>query len=354
MSKSRRTLHSLAAAASAVALAGLGLAASTASADPLPLPLPLPTSSSGDDLITTTTKIVAKVTAPLTGTGTTSGSGSGSAGSGSTTSSGGSSGGSAPLAPVGTAVKDVLNKADSATKDTPLAPIVPGGAPGEVLKLSLNAAPIAKACAQVTGSGTAVANIDLNVLGHDIGTPVVQALPGLLAPCPTGSTPTTTGVDAKVSDLVGACVRITPQPPLKASVLLLNHELVEKLTKAGLPLDKLVVPCPKAGGGNGGGGNGGGGNGGGGNGGGDDGGDDNGGNNGGGSGGNNGGGSGGNGAGNDGGVCPPTMNTQNAGFLPTSAPQVLPWVLLALALVGRRRIVSAVERLRPQRGGAEA
>ena len=35
-------------------------------------------------------------------------------------------------------------------------------------------------------------------------------------------------------------------PPLKVSIVLLDTELVSRLTSAGLPLRQLVVPCPAA------------------------------------------------------------------------------------------------------------
>ena len=259
----------------------------------------------------------------------------------------------APLAPVDSAVKEVLRPADEKTADTPLARVVPGSGPGEVLKLSVNAAPLAKACVQVTGTGTAVANLAVTVGGHDISTPLIEALPGLLAPCPSGSAPESEGADASVSELVGACVRVKAEPPMETSVLLLDQELVAELTEAGVPLEKLVVPCPRPAGdgvgdgsgpGNDGGSDGDGSEGSDGDAG--DGSDD----------GATGGGSsaGGTGTGNSGGddMCEPVLNAETtaSSFLPTSGPQALPWLLLALALVGRGRLTHLVGLVRS--GGA--
>ena len=358
MSHHRSRLVHFAAGAGALTLAtGLTLGATSALA--VPFPATSTATSSGDhlkDLMTEPHDVVDDLAEHLTGsTGTTGTSGSGtsgtgSTGTGSTSPDGGSgSGGGAPLAPIGSGLKEVLGKAEQGTKDTPLAPVVPAPAPGGVLKLSLNAAPLATACAQVTGSGTAVANLDVTVGGHDVSTPLIEALPGLLAPCPSGSTPKTNGADAAVSELVGACVRVTAEPPLRASLLVLDHELVAELTKAGLPLDRLVVPCPATDGTGDGTGPGGGtdeddtqdtnqdngaGHG-------DDqngkgGSDDN----------------GGAGQGSDD-DCAPTVNAQNtAGIVPTSAPQALPWILLALALLGRKRLAQVAALVRPRKADA--
>jgi len=141
-------------------------------------------------------------------------------------------------------VKSGLATAKAKAAGTPLGAVVPGAAPGDVLEVGVNAAPLASACLQVTGSGTAVANTTVTVAGHDVTAPLVQALPGLLAACPRGSAPSSQGVDASVPGLVGACVRVTPQAPLHASILVLDKELVGTLTRSGVPLQQAVVPCP--------------------------------------------------------------------------------------------------------------
>jgi len=366
MSHHRSHLVPFAAAAGALALAtGLTLGATGSVA--APLPAASPATSSGDhlrDLLTGPDDVVDELAKQLTGSTGVAGpqasgtdiTGTGTAGTGSSgTSTSGAgapgnpgAGGDAPLAPIGSGVKDVLGKVEQGAKDTPLAPVAPGPAPGGVLKLSFNAAPLATACAQVTGSGTAVANLDLTVGGHDVSTPLIEALPGLLAPCPSGSTPKANGVDAKVTDLIGACVRVTAQPPLQGSLLVLDRDLIAELTDAGVPLDRLVVPCPRTG-------------------------DNDGGAPGGHTSADHGKGSdkghvGGRGAqhgkdgsdGNHAGAgqdsdddCTPTLSSQNtAGIVPTSAPQALPWVLLALALVGRKRLAHMATRLRPANAGA--
>ena len=337
MSHRRSLLVSLAAGGGAVALAfAATVGASSASA--VTIPTSQSASASGDglhDALTEPGDVVKDVTDRISADG---GAPVPSQGTG----SGGTSD-DAPLAPVDSAVKEVLRPADEKTADTPLARVVPGSGPGEVLKLSVNAAPLAKACVQVTGTGTAVANLAVTVGGHDISTPLIEALPGLLAPCPSGSAPESEGADASVSELVGACVRVKAEPPMETSVLLLDQELVAELTEAGVPLEKLVVPCPQPGDGDGSGpGNDGGSGGDGG-----DGADGTGGSAGDGSddGATGGGGSaGGSGSGGGDDACEPTINAQTtaSSFLPTSGPQALPWVLLALALVGRRRLTQLV------------
>ena len=52
-------------------------------------------------------------------------------------------------------------------------------------------------------------------------------------------------VDARVGSLVGACARISGTVvPAHASIVVLDTDLVARLLAAGVPLDKLLVPCP--------------------------------------------------------------------------------------------------------------
>ncbi|HEV7171598.1 MYXO-CTERM sorting domain-containing protein [Pedococcus sp.] len=235
---------------------------------------------------------------------------------------------------------------------------VSGGTPGSLLNLGVNASPIATACVQAKGTGTAIANVTVTVAGHDITAPLVQALPGVLAPCPGGATPGSPGVGASAGGgLVGACVQATAKAPLNASVLVLDTELVGTLTQAGVPLQQVVVPCPKGitGGQPGTGGTGGtpGSSG---------------------AGGASGAGSaagrgpaagsaaglaaaGGKGQGGSGAGCAngsggwSSLNAETlASVIPSNVPQTLPWILLVLALLGRRRLGRAVASVRTFRG----
>ncbi|HEV7145880.1 MAG TPA: hypothetical protein VGN48_02660, partial [Pedococcus sp.] len=131
---------------------------------------------------------------------------------------------------------------------------VGGSGPGSLVGVGVNASPVATACVQAKGSGTALANVTVIVGGHNVTAPLVQALPGVLAPCPTSGIPSTGGLSASALGLVGACVRATAQPPLQASVLVLDTELIATLTAAGVPLKQVVVPCPAGVGGSAGGG----------------------------------------------------------------------------------------------------
>lgn len=322
----------------------------------------------GTGVLDDVTGLVGQVTAPLTGAVGGAGGSSGSTGSAPSLPApdlsapslpvpslpGSGSPSESPLAPVGSGLKSVLDKAKESVADTPLAPVVPGSAPRDGLDLTVKAAPLATACAQATGDGTALANLSVNVGGHDVSAPLVEALPGLLAPCPAGSGDKATDgpggvLDGSLSDLVGACVHVTPKAPLNASIMLLDTELIGTLTKAGVPLDQLVVPCPPGTPGVDQGGDGGkrGGTG-----------ADQGGGKGGGKddttgaapgsvGGKAGAGAGGGGASSDG-NCDPNLDAQlSAGILPSSAPQLLPWLLLGLVLIGRRRLGRMVSALRP-------
>lgn len=335
-----RSSVTLAGATLAIATGITVAAASTVSALTLPAPTPPPT-----PVAPAVTGLVGQVTAPLTSSlgGVSTSSPSGSA-TGLPALPGMPAAPSSSLGAVGAGVKSALSTARTKAAGTPVAPLVPGSGPGGVVDLAVNASPLATACLQVTGSGTAVANTTVTVGGKNVSAPLVQALPGLLAPCPRGSVPSTPGLDASVPGLVGACVRATPQPPLHASLLVLDRELVSGLTRAGVPLQQAVVPCPAgtaqavgagpvhSGSGSAA----------------------------------HPGGStatparptGSRGSAAHGGTCAPSSSnggsddtsidarTTAAAILPHDAPQALPWALLVLALVGRRRLGRMVGALR--------
>lgn len=341
MSHRRSLLVALASGGGAATLA-LGLVVGAPTASAMPAPTNQQAHTDGDDLITPG-DVVGGLTTSLQSPSGTGATGTPSpdlpTGAGNPSSVSGASGGSgaAPLAPIGSSVKDGLEQAHTKTAGTPIAQAVPGSGPGQVLKLSLNAAPLAAACAQVTGTGTAAANLDATVAGHDVGRPLVEALPGVLAPCPSGSVPTDRGADAAVSGLVGACVRLTDQPPLQGRLLVLDHELISELTRAGVPLNRLVVPCPAPGHSAPGTGHGKG---------------------------SDGQGSAskdgsdartratGSGTDHESNACDTNVDTQrtSSSFVPTSAPQALPWLLLSLALVGRRRLARVFGSVRARMG----
>ncbi|GEM_PF-5833058 len=150
-----------------------------------------------------------------------------------------------PLSGVGTQLKNGLNQVQQGAKGTPLEKVFPNGAPGSVLNLGINANPLGTACVQATGTGTAVANATITIGGQNITAPLVQALPGVLAACPAGSIPSKPGVKGSIGGLVGLCVSVDKAPPLKATILALNTDILGQLTSAGVPLQQVVVPCPK-------------------------------------------------------------------------------------------------------------
>ena len=62
---------------------------------------------------------------------------------------------------------------------------------------------------------------------------------------PAGDSDTVVAADASVRDLLGACVRLTRSGvPARATVVVLDRNLIEQLSAVGLPLDRLLVPCP--------------------------------------------------------------------------------------------------------------
>jgi len=173
-------------------------------------------------------------------------------------------------------VKGALDQVGQATAGTPLSVLNTSGAAARVAAVTVDADPLATACVQATGTGTAVANVDLTALGTDLGTPAQQTLPGVVNACPAGTgagsgtgngtgtpgtgTDTVATAGATAGSLVGACARLTTSVvPVESTVVVLDQDLITSLTNAGLPLDQLVVPCPTDGNGGGtGGGNGGG------------------------------------------------------------------------------------------------
>jgi hypothetical protein len=64
---------------------------------------------------------------------------------------------------------------------------------------------------------------------------------------PAADDDTVVAADASVRDLLGACVRLTRSGvPARTTVVVLDQNLIDQLTAVGLPLDRLLVPCPAA------------------------------------------------------------------------------------------------------------
>ncbi|KRE52724.1 hypothetical protein [Phycicoccus sp. Soil748] len=110
--------------------------------------------------------------------------------------------------------------------------------------------PAATACIIPTGGTSPAVEVDLRAAGVDLSSPLVKQFPQALAPCPEGAVPAgdhVASVDAAAQGLLGACVRVTRQVvPLQTTLVVLDHDVIRELTAAGVPLDRLVVPCPGA------------------------------------------------------------------------------------------------------------
>jgi hypothetical protein len=69
------------------------------------------------------------------------------------------------------------------------------------------------------------------------------------ARAPSGSAsvaPSRTAAEADVPGLVGACVRVTRQgAPVQSTLVVLDRDLIDELIAAGVPLEPLIVPCPR-------------------------------------------------------------------------------------------------------------
>jgi hypothetical protein len=54
-------------------------------------------------------------------------------------------------------------------------------------------------------------------------------------------------VDAAVADFLGVCARVPRTVvPVRADIVVLDRTVIAELVDAGVPLEPLVVPCPKA------------------------------------------------------------------------------------------------------------
>ena len=157
-------------------------------------------------------------------------SGGAPAGSAGSASSGGSNAGSAKA---GAAKSGTATSGSSTTSS-------PGGIRATT--------PVASLCLIPTGTSSPAFDLGLTALGQDLSSPLVQHFPQAFAPCPAGATSSpdqVAAVDASLNGLIGACVRVTRQvAPIQTTLVVLNHNLIQELTAAGVPLQQLVVPCP--------------------------------------------------------------------------------------------------------------
>ncbi|GAA4730335.1 hypothetical protein GCM10025782_31730 [Pedococcus ginsenosidimutans] len=110
--------------------------------------------------------------------------------------------------------------------------------------------PAATACLIPSRGASPAVEVDLRAAGVDLSSPLVRQFPQALAPCPAGAVPAgdhVASLDAAVQGLLGACVRVTRQVvPLQTTLVVLDHDVIRELTAAGVPLQRLVVPCPRA------------------------------------------------------------------------------------------------------------
>jgi hypothetical protein len=109
--------------------------------------------------------------------------------------------------------------------------------------------PAATVCLIPTGTSSPAIEVDLEAAGVDLSSPLVKQFPQALAPCPAGAVPAgdhVVSLDAAIEGLLGACVRVTRQVvPVQTTLVVLDRDVIEELTHAGVPLDRLVVPCPR-------------------------------------------------------------------------------------------------------------
>lgn len=62
---------------------------------------------------------------------------------------------------------------------------------------------------------------------------------------PAADGDTVVGADLTVRDLLGACVRLTRAGvPARTTIVVLDRNLLDELRSVGLPVERLLVPCP--------------------------------------------------------------------------------------------------------------
>jgi hypothetical protein len=108
--------------------------------------------------------------------------------------------------------------------------------------------PVVSACLIPTGSASPAFEIDLSAAGVDLSSPLIEQIPQAFTACPKGAVaagPNLASVDAAIEGLLGACVRVTTEvAPLQTTLIILDRNVIEELTGAGVPLGQLAVPCP--------------------------------------------------------------------------------------------------------------
>lgn len=136
---------------------------------------------------------------------------------------------------------------------SPNAPGSSGQPSGGASQGSLRAStPVASVCVIPADAASPAFEIDLQAAGIDLSSPLIEQFPQAFAACPGGAVPVdeapVAAVDAVIEGLLGACIRVTREvAPLQTTLIVLDRNVIEELTQAGLPLEQLVVPCPDAG-----------------------------------------------------------------------------------------------------------
>jgi hypothetical protein len=152
-------------------------------------------------------------------------------------SSAGAAGAATPPDPLGGALTSVTDPATAAVTQllggstTPAAPSLPAppSLPGPP---SLPAPPALPALPALPGQAPGDAGPDGSGVSADAEAPAGDDL---------------AAVDAAVAEFLGVCARV-PQSvlPVQADIVVLDRNVIAELVGAGVPLQPLVVPCPKA------------------------------------------------------------------------------------------------------------
>jgi hypothetical protein len=150
-------------------------------------------------------------------------------------------------------------EADAATQVTP-APLDTGGATATSLlpapRPTVPPEPVTQVVGTVTdaltgaagtgpGSGSQAGSQDGTRPASSPSPPAAKTSASRPEKAPAADDDTVVAADASVRDLLGACVRLTRSGvPARTTVVVLDQNLIDQLTAVGLPLDRLLVPCP--------------------------------------------------------------------------------------------------------------
>ena len=81
--------------------------------------------------------------------------------------------------------------------------------------------------------------------GTSASSPAASSSAARVGAAPAADGDTVVGADVTVRNLLGACVRLTRAGvPARTTIVVLDRNLLDELRAVGLPVERLLVPCP--------------------------------------------------------------------------------------------------------------